>query len=238
MRYFGGKARIAKKIVAYLNSIRDGRPYIEPFVGAANVFCLMDNPRYGSDIHHDLMMLLYEVQHEWFQYPEFVSEELYDAVKLEEHPSALKAFIGFGCSYAGKWFGGYARDGKRDFCKNATSSLKKKAKQLQGAVLNVKDYRMIFPENSLIYCDPPYLDTTQPYGTIRFDTKAFWDQVRVWSMRNTVIVSEYVAPDDFECVLEIPTRTDILGKGGQYKRVERLFRHKGYEPIKVSDIGS
>lgn len=228
MRYFGGKHRIAPQIAEYLKSIRNGRNYVEPFLGSANVFCLMENPRQGSDVHQDLMVLLDEVQKNQFQYPNFVSEELYASMKLEECPSALKAFVGFGCSFAGKWFGGYARDGKRDFCKNATSSLKKKAKLLEGAMLMIRDYRSIYVQDSLIYCDPPYLDTTQPYGE-KFDTRAFWDWVRIMSFRNTVIVSEYVAPEDFECVLEIPTRTDIVGKEGQYKRIEKLFRHKGYE---------
>ena len=35
MRYLGGKNRIGKKIAAYLESVRGGREYLEPFVGGA-----------------------------------------------------------------------------------------------------------------------------------------------------------------------------------------------------------
>ena len=37
------------------------------------------------------------------------------------------SFVGFGCSFAGKWFGGYARSNdKRNYAKMAKNSLNKK----------------------------------------------------------------------------------------------------------------
>ena len=51
--------------------------------------------------------------------------------------------------------------------------------------------------------------------------------MRNWSKNNDVYISEYVAPDDFECVLEIQTKTDIRnGKNQLDKRVEKLFKYK------------
>jgi DNA adenine methylase len=224
MRYFGGKARIAKKIANFLNGVRkDRQVYVEPFVGSANVLCLMDGERLALDFHPDLIMLLKEVQAGTFDYPAVVTEQQYSELKHSQ-PSALRAFVGFGCSYAGKWFGGYARDGDRNFCGNAASALKKKAAQLQDVNFIYSDYRDIqdLPDGSLIYCDPPYLNHTQIHGQ-KFDTEEFWDVVRGWSGKHDVYVSEYVAPPDFVSVLNIPTKTDILGSGGQYQRIERLF---------------
>ena len=51
--------------------------------------------------------------------------------------------------------------------------------------------------------------------------------MRNWSKNNTVIISEYEAPYDFECIKEINTKTDIRnGDGKKENRVERLFRYK------------
>lgn len=52
--------------------------------------------------------------------------------------------------------------------------------------------------------------------------------MRLWSKNNDVYISEYVAPDDFECVLEIPTKIDIRNRDNKMeRRVEKLFKHKG-----------
>lgn len=226
MRYFGGKARIAKRIADYLKSVR--RPeqtYVEPFVGSANVFCLMENDRMGSDGHPDLVMLLKDIQSGEFVYPENVTEEQYKELKFSS-PSSLRAFVGFGCSYAGKWFGGYARDGNRNFCKNASSVLIKKSTMLKGAIFEHCDYRELnLPDGCLIYCDPPYVNHTPIHGK-KFNTDEFWDVVRGWSKNHRVLVSEYLAPSDFVSVLDIRTKTDIIGTSGQYERVERLFSNE------------
>ena len=90
---------------------------------------------------------------------------------------------------------------------------------------NYKEWMDI--KGALIYCDPPYSETTQPYGTGDFNTEEFWDVMRNWSKNNDVYISEYVAPDDFECVLEIQTKTDIRNGNNQLdKRVEKLFKYK------------
>jgi len=42
---------------------------------------------------------------------------------------------------------------------------------------------------------------------------------------HTVFISEYSAPNDFDCVKEIQHKT-ILDKNSQYQRTEKLFRYK------------
>jgi DNA adenine methylase len=80
----------------------------------------------------------------------------------------------------------------------------------------------------LIYCDPPYKNTTQYGATGDFDADAFWSVVRRWSMNNTVFISEYVAPDDFKCVWQHETRLEIRNKNNvREPRIEKLFQWKG-----------
>jgi hypothetical protein len=50
VQYFGGKSRVASAIASYLESVRDNRPYLEPFVGGASVMCRMTGDRVGGDI--------------------------------------------------------------------------------------------------------------------------------------------------------------------------------------------
>ncbi len=222
MQYFGGKQRIAKFIIKFLRQLRKpGQVFLEPFVGSANIIIGMDNPRIGSDYHEDLILLHKAVQDGSFVYPEHITEQEYQAIKSAP-PSALRALIGFGCSYSGKWFGGYARSGTRNYCLNAVHSIQKKSKHFTGIEFCHKDYRDWHPIDYLIYCDPPYRNHTKIHGS-GFDSDEFWDVMRAWSKNNTVVISEYEAPDDYVCALEFTTKTDIRGKAGKFQRTEKLF---------------
>jgi hypothetical protein len=149
----GGKARTAKQIATYLESIRNDRVYFEPFVGAANVICRMTGTRIGSDSHPDLIMLLRAVR-DGIILPDSISQEEYYKLKAES-PSVLRGLAGFGCSFGGKWYAGYARSGTRNYCKNAKNSLLKKQPGLQGVELLCQDYRTFNPVGQLIYCLHP-----------------------------------------------------------------------------------
>lgn len=79
----------------------------------------------------------------------------------------------------------------------------------------------------LVYCDPPYANTTKYTGTPDFDTDKFWNVMREWSKDNDVYISEYEAPDDFISVLDIATKTNIRNKEDKVcSRNEKLFTYK------------
>jgi len=229
LQYFGGKARLGRRIAEVLNAL-PGDTYVEPFVGAAWVTIHVTKPRrFAFDASYDLVQLWKAMQSGWLP-PSEVSEVLYRECQVypDEYSPELRAFIGFGCSFGGKWFGGYARGSvNRNYASNARSSLLRKINRLQDVTFEANDYRRLGPfANTIIYCDPPYLGTTQ-YGAIGvFDSVKFWDTVRSWSHDNQVVVSEYVAPNDFECIKEFPTKLDCRSKIGRERRIERLFRYR------------
>lgn len=103
----------------------------------------------------------------------------------------------------------------------------KKFKTLYNVTFTYSDYKNCTPNNCLIYCDPPYKDTIQAYGFNKeFDTDEFWEIMRKWSKNNDVYISEYNAPDDFKCVLEIPTKTIIRDNNNNpIYRTEKLFTY-------------
>ena len=227
MQYLGGKSRIAKQLAAYLTSVRKpGQLYVEPFCGACWVLQEMENPRQASDICEDLILMWQAVQEGW-EPPVVVTREEHAAQK-HAVPSPLRAFVGFGCSFAGKWFGGYAFCAEgRNYARVAHDSILKKAPKLAGVDFRCCDYRTVSLIDALIYCDPPYAGRYGYDAAGTFDSDCFWDQVRRWSTANTVLVSEEAAPDDFECVLEIERTLQVRSRQGHEKRTERLFRWKG-----------
>lgn len=228
MRYFGGKARTAKRLmVCMVGKIHQSGVWCEPFVGGGSV--LVESPaptRYAADANPYLVAMWREVLRGWTP-PDTVSEA--DYVWLRANPDVfphMTAFAGFGCSFAGKWFGGYAGRGARNYAANARNSVMRKAARMVGVTFASGDYREhTYPSGAVVYMDPPYAGTTGYAGVPgAFDTQAFWEFCRGLANRCTVFVSEYDAPDDARVVAEVPTKTDIRNRDGvRDPRVEKLF---------------
>lgn len=107
MRYIGGKSRIARFLSPIILSTRP-RFVVEPFCGALNVslWLVKDDPTvvvYASDSHSDLVSMWQAVKDGWSP-PDSVSRDEYDRLR-EEAASPLRTFVGYGCSFSGKWFG-------------------------------------------------------------------------------------------------------------------------------------
>lgn len=223
MRYLGGKARLASKIVESIDP-EPGLIWVEPFMGGCNVAA--EAARRGcklklSDKHLDLVLMWRAVIFDGWVPPDGVSQEQYNEAR-HLPPSALRGFIGFGCSFGGKWFGGYARGGAgRNYASNAKNSIMRKAKLMRGCVLEVEQ-REYFGASlgDLFYCDPPYASTTGYGGTGPFSSEAFFNHVHGWGR---VFVSEYEAPQNWRVFAEFETKTDMHAKQGKQDRTERLF---------------
>jgi DNA adenine methylase len=228
MQYFGGKAKIAKYIVPYLESVRkENQIYLEPFVGGANVVSQMSGKRFASD-YNEYLIEMYKGVQNGYELPNEISEEEYKYIKENKNENkALTGFVGFGCSFAGKWFGGYARNKQNhNYCLASKNSLIKKMNNMGDVKFAYKNYLDLKPNSCLIYCDPPYKNTTKYTGTPDFNTELFWDIMRNWSKNNDVYISEYEAPTDFECVLEVDTKTNIRDKNNNViNRTEKLFKY-------------
>ncbi len=226
MRYIGGKARIAADLAPI---ILQTRPKIvtEPFCGALSVTVeLLKRDKnlivYASDAHQDLVNLWIAVQEGWDP-PQYLSKEEYQELKQAE-ASPLRTFAGYGCSFSGKWFGGYAEDKSgRNYCGNARNSIGKKKPYLDRVVFRAGDYREA-QIGDVIYCDPPYAGTTKPGERGEFNHQEFWSWVQAQSV--PAYVSEYTAPDNFKSVWEKKVTLDMQSKLGNDARVEKLFTNR------------
>ena len=210
MRYLGGKKRIGEEISKVLKKYAPPysvNGYIEPFCGCLSITIYMvdDYNCYVSDIQKDLIMLWKEIKSGTFKYPKNVSKKIWLRYKNDPKPNAMRAFVGFGCSFGGKWFETYAGDYcEKDYCKVTSDGIEK----LKPFIKKIKSIKHCSYEKwdnpklkgFLIYCDPPYKNTSKYSASTKFEHKKFWEIMRKWSKHNIVIVSEYTAPKDFKCI--------------------------------------
>jgi DNA adenine methylase len=232
VRYLGGKSRIAKPIAAIVDAVALAQRaiVIEPFCGALSVTAALTSPRIASDACLPLITLYRALRAGWTP-PDSVDRALYDRVKATRDPNdPLTAFVGFGCSYGGKWFAGLDRGyratrGDCSAANEAARMLRAKIAACADVPITHRDYRDHAPDGDIVYCDPPYASTTAYTAAASFDSAAFWSTARTWSTRAIVLVSEYAAPPDF---VEVWSKTRQVLVGGSGDRIERLFVHRGH----------
>ena len=146
---------------------------------------------------------------------------------------ALSCFVGFGCSFCGKWFVGLAANKRGDnYCRRANKSVLKDIEGLRNATFLCLDYKDVeIPQDAIVYADPPY-DKTTGYSLGNFDSNEFWDYARKLSETNIVLVSEEKAPDDFVSIWSKEQRRTIDNvNSNTFMRTENLFVHKRYKNI-------
>ena len=229
MRYQGGKSRIATPLAQILNAT-GGACFVSLFCGS----CSVESKVTGydriilNDKHKYLIAMLRGVQ-AGYELPETITEEQYQTIRANKDADpVLTGFVGFGCSFGGKWFGGYARNkGGTNYAAQSKRSLLKDMATLGGAEIFCGDYKQVpIPPGAVVYADPPY-DNTTGYNNEKFNSTEFWQAMRLLAdTGHTVYISEQTAPPDFVCVWEKPfTRTLDRNKGNQFKVTEKLFTY-------------
>lgn len=190
----------------------------EPFCGGCWVTQhVRTRPLHASDANKYVIALWDAVSRGWLP-PEQVSEEEYQQVRAapDENP-ALTGFVGAGCSFGGKWWGGYAGRGTRNYAANAARSCAKKAPGLYGVSFVHSSYTEIRPApGDLVYCDPPYERTS--YGYVKgFDAAEFWAWAEQLARAGAIVlVSELKCPVPHVVLREF----DVL-RGSKNKEARR-----------------
>ena len=237
MKYMGSKARIAKHILPIMLEEAEKKgitTWVEPFVGGANMIDKVPDTfeRIGFDLNEYIIEMFKSLQ-EGFIPKDLYCKDEYDYVKASKGKNkALTGYIGINCSYSGKWFGGYAgivktKGGIRNYQEEAKRNVLKQVEKLNGVIFDTASYENLSFKNSLIYCDPPYKGTTE-YKDGSFDHDKFYEWCREQvKLGNVVFVSEYEAPEDFECVWQQEVKSSLSANGvsgGNKVSVEKLFK--------------
>ena len=112
LKYQGGKSRLANDLSKIMRGGQHSNQFISLFCGA----CSIESKIKGYDNiicndNHPYLIALLQALQNGYELPEEITEEQYHYIKehKDEDP-ALAGFVGFACSFGGKWFGGYARD--------------------------------------------------------------------------------------------------------------------------------
>jgi len=238
MWYVGSKNKLSKELVPIIQSYIkiNTKGYIEPFVGGANMIDKIQcSNKIGCDIHKQLIELLQYTRDYYELIPNMISEDIYNEVKnnKDKYEDWHVGLVGFCATFGAKYFGGYARAKSDKFNGEksavAIKNLKKQAHNLK----NIKFINCSFldlPKDKIkgyvIYCDPPYRDTTK-YKTETFPYEKFYQWCRDMSIHNTVLISEYNMPDDFECIWSKETKVNFDSNrvSGDNKniRTEKLY---------------
>lgn len=225
----GGKSRIAKHIIPIMQAHRkEDMTWVEPFVGGANVIDKVGGKRIGADNNKYLIALFKELQ-KGYKPPIDISKE--EAIKVKEnkdkYPDYYVGWIGFGVfSFGGKFFGGYTgKHNGRNYILEAYKNILSQSKYIKTVNFLYSDYKKLnIPNNSLIYCDPPYRNSTG-YKTGKFNHDEFWEWCRnKYREGHKIFISEYVAPSDFKCVWSKEIKCS-LGKNA-HQRIEKLFTYE------------
>lgn len=244
MKYMGSKAKIAKHIVPIIQKYIDDNNitvYWEPFAGGMNVIDkIRCENRMATDINPYLIAMFKELiahPEKLDQYTECTKEH-YSEVRdcyhrrddVPSFPEWYIGYIGFCGSQNGRFFdGGYAKStATRNYFDEARRNLKKQIPNLTDIYMLDSDYRKGHLEHnpSLIYCDPPYLNTKKYDVSRNFDYDAFYDWCREQSKEHIVLISESTMPDDFEVIWETKMTCGFQNLNRQ-QRIERLYKHKG-----------
>lgn len=131
MRYFGGKQRISKRLAEFLNNELDvDQTFVDAFCGSCNVISKIDpnRKRIANDRHYYLIEM-WKGFSDGKGFPEKITKEDYHYIKThKDEDPAMTAFVGFGMSFGGKWFGGFTGEVSKngqDYLKCAKNGLAK-----------------------------------------------------------------------------------------------------------------
>ena len=213
MRYLGNKQKYGKEIYnAIVEDITGGlfgggrelpKNWVEPFVGSGG---MIENVpptfnRYGNDKNKYIIAMHKAVQNGWLP-PDSISEDEYKHIKdnKDSYPPELVGFVGFACAFGCVFFDSYAKGVEngivRDYLMDSKKALKLSKPQLQTVVFTEGDYRSInIPDNSIVYCDPPYEGVRSGYGQGKFNHQEFYKWLgKIKSDNVQVYLSEYKKP--------------------------------------------
>jgi len=242
MKFMGSKARIAKEILPIiLKDRKNNQWYVEPFAGGMNTICEVNSYRLAND-NNKYLIAMWEGLVSGKTGATHISRELYNKVRAEfnngtniEFDDFWIGWVGYMASANGRFFeGGYSGLTKtkigteRDYISESIRNIKNQLDKMNGVTFENKDYRELeLPDESIIYCDIPYKNTKQYSTSKGFNHDEFWQWVR---NRNNdghaIFVSEYQAPEDFECVWSKSVNSSLSANavcGGNKISTEKLF---------------
>ena len=248
--YHAGKAQLAKPICTIIiNLVKKNETvskYAEPFCGMMRVGLeIMKNIEMKkylfNDVDKRVTVFLKALQKGWLPTIEEITQQKWGKYKSSKRISAQKSFIGYMLGFGGQYFGGSRPTWVNTLQHRYLQNKRKKLKLLQPffrsknlSIQNKSAFDIDY-KNTIIYCDPPYIQTGwRAKSKWNADIeKQFWDVVFHWlepSKKNIVVVSNsYKTPRVKRLKIKILFKKIIKSKqnwtktGDGKNRAEMLF---------------
>jgi DNA adenine methylase len=233
----GSKARFAKEIIPILLKDRkEGQWFVDLFCGGCNLLDKVGGKRIGNDKNRYLIALWKGLQEDRELILD-ISKDLFSRARTEynnrtniEFDDFELGWIGFMGGFNGRFYsGGYSgQHSGRDYVAEQIRNTLKQKDLLKDVKFFSRDYfEFDFKELCIIYCDPPYFGTKEYDTKDKFNHEQFWEWVREMSRKgHTVFISEYNAPEDFECVWQKDVKVSIRPTK-TLNQTEKLFKFRG-----------
>ncbi|HRN71428.1 MAG TPA: DNA adenine methylase [Candidatus Woesebacteria bacterium] len=227
----GSKNRHSRELLPIiLNKRYQEQYYVEPFVGGCNMIDKVDGNRIGNDINEYLIYMWNCVSGGWLPRYDYTEDQYKYIRDNKDEDKCLTGYFGFALSYGGKFFGGWCRDSanKRNYVLEAYKNAVNQFPLLNGVKFynnHYVNFTKLIPYKSIIYCDPPYANTTKYKND--FDHNLFWDWCNyLVDCGHSVFVSEYNAPLNWTSVWQKRVTSSLTKNTGSKIAVEKLFTRK------------
>jgi DNA adenine methylase len=237
--YFGGKSRNGKDIALFIKKRMEGikcDELIEPFCGILGVtrHLVDDYLVTSSDYNEDLIFLLeYLQKNPTFTMP-VINREKFDELKKAHELSFEKSFAMLFCTYMSHYKGSYLPNDCADktgrLHPHHTRNFNNLNKNIIPVINKFKFYNWEYDRwdehlssgGYVVYCDPPYVNTSQAYKKNNFDSDKFWKIMKKWKdYGNYIFVSELTCPIKHE---ELYSKSSNISASNKKKRmIDKLF---------------
>jgi DNA adenine methylase len=213
----GSKAKIVDDILPIMLKERESEEqfFVDAFCGGCSVIEKVTGNRIANDANPYLIAMWIDLLR-GRKFTHTIDKHLYSLVRTSTNKKtmafddATKGWIGFMASFNGRFFdGGYsghhheAKNGQiRDYIRENINNTMRQLPHLKNVLWQCCDYRdIVIPDNSIIYCDPPYKETKSYAISKKFNYDEFYDWCRMMSrMGHKVFISEYNMPNDFKSI--------------------------------------
>lgn len=232
----GSKRRIWKDIAPLILSNRKkGQCYVEPFCGGCNSLCNVEGWRLASDINPYLIAMLIKGGEGWVPSDHYsrTTYEFFKKLYRKNYNGKINhliGYIGFSCSFRGMFFNSFIDSYLHKSSNKIVNPQKEYRNSFLKTIKKVTDVEfkccsydeLIIPDNSIIYCDPPYRNVAN--YQCDFDYDKFYNWLKhMKSLGHSVYISEYWMPEDFKCIWQKEV-VNFLGNYGHINsRTEKLF---------------
>jgi len=196
MYYVGSKSKHANSILSRIMPFKKDLIWVEPFVGGANMIENITGQRIGADSNEYLIEFWQKIQSGWIPKQFYTYDEYGDIKNNQDRDKAETAYVSINCSFQFSWWNGYNGHKTNEFQKLAFNNLMLQIPKIKDVTFIHTSYdKLDIPENSIIYCDPPYRGTKQYKDSFNHELFDNWCIEQVNNGR-FIFISEYSMPKE------------------------------------------